>query len=337
MKTNNPNRAHSHCVYTLILILSIFSVITSVSAFEKSCCVLTQKELDDILGINENCPDFYYSMDLAEKCLTCPKGTCRLGNKCICPDRFLDSSASQSGCESTFQKKWPASAGLDDPDHKICTQPEDEPDPSNISCCSLTEDQLWELRGWENCPDYYFVLNLDDKCSKCPPGTCRVNKQCICPDGFLQSSTTIESCRDSFSVSWPESIGREDVSQRSCKNKAQNESTTTTDSDDTNENDSSSSSTSGDDSESLNAPTSGESNGKTSGSNTNVNVGLNSNQEVSTEKSGNDGNQSSGAGLSGLEIAGIVTGIAASVVTVIGGFTLHRKKKNKTAPAVVDA
>lgn len=150
------------------------------------------------------------------KCMTCPKGTCRYRSGCVCPNDFLENDVLKNSCLYDFRKEWPASVGMDDPDQKECTQPSNEPEPSDISCCSLTEYQLWELRGWGKCPNYFLVINLDGKCERCPPGTCRLNDYCRCPDAFLHFRSLQKKCRDSFSVSWPESIGREDVNQRSC-------------------------------------------------------------------------------------------------------------------------
>lgn len=93
------------------------------------------------------------------------------------------------------------------------------------SCCSMTSEELGKIQGdGESCPtskNYYSVKSLD-KCGLCPVGTCRVNDDCFCAGNFLDSYENRESggpwtgCEYSFGKSWPDSIGKEDVTWRSC-------------------------------------------------------------------------------------------------------------------------
>lgn len=87
--------------------------------------------------------------------------------------------------------------------------------------------------GYE-CLPYVDPIKLSNTClpcpdrtcrigNKCPSGTCRLKKKCICPDEFLESPSCQGRCEDSFSTSQSESIDREDESQQSCKENAQDE------------------------------------------------------------------------------------------------------------------
>lgn len=320
---------------TGLKLVAFLSLLFSVQAFTKSCCSLSEEELTDIRGTHEECPDLFSFSGLNEKCVDCPKGTCRTGRDCVCPGEFLSSQSFQLECENSFGQAWPATVGEEDPDFKECTQPEeDKPDPSNISCCSMTEEQLTQLRGWHpDCPTSSIIgsslSTLDEKCSVCPAGSCRVNNDCRCPDQFL--SLYASDCSDSFTVSWPESVGREDVDIRSCKLNSTSTTSSTSGSD-----------TSKDSSNEKDKNEKGGSNGDTTVINTtnedsSGGAGGSSQVNVETGNSSNENAKDDG-GLSTLEIVGIVAGIVGSIVAVI---TLviglrHRKKKRKNMELEMD-
>ena len=105
-------------------------------------------------------------------------------------------------------------------------------------------------------------------------------------------------CCNSFSVSWPESIGREDVNQRNCSKQGESE---------------------------LVKPTNSNSTLPTATATT----------TATTENGGGGPTKGSGNipeepknGLSKLEIIGIVSVIVASIVTVLG-FVIKRRRRQK--------
>lgn len=94
------------------------------------------------------------------------------------------------------------------------------------SCCSMTAEELNSMRGnSDDCPqsrNHYSVKSVN-KCDPCPTGTCRVSGRCYCAGNFVKSYEGAESggpwslCEYSFGKSWPESVGSEDVTWRSCQ------------------------------------------------------------------------------------------------------------------------
>lgn len=94
------------------------------------------------------------------------------------------------------------------------------------SCCSMTEETLTAMRGKHGeCPlayDSRYVLSVD-KCAPCPEFTCRVDAYCYCTGNFLDGYVEKTSgypwamCEFSFGETWPASIGKEDVTWRSCQ------------------------------------------------------------------------------------------------------------------------
>lgn len=187
----------------------------------KSCCAMTDKQLTSLRGWSRQCPSSSTILRLVDKCQKCPIGTCRVGYNCYCPDDFLGSSLEQGNCEDSFGVAWPVSIRRVDLDFRFCVGKAPKVGSSLNSCCRQSRVQLTRLRGVNSqCPSTNNVLRISSKCQKCPPGTCRVGYDCLCPDDFLDSSFHQGECEDSFGTSWPVTIGRKDLDWRSCSKKA---------------------------------------------------------------------------------------------------------------------
>lgn len=195
----------------LNLVLRV-SLVLSVQAHTKGCCSLSEAELSELRGTNSDCP-IHPIVTPNEKC-ECPEGMCRLTLYCLCPTNFLSKESIQSDCRHSFGKAWPATIGEEDPHFKRFTQPGNEPDETNVSCCSMSLAKLIQLnRQYPDCPGG-SISTLNEKCRACPAGSCRVDNKCICPKTFFFNRRS--HCKGSFGVPWPTSIGREDVDNRSC-------------------------------------------------------------------------------------------------------------------------
>lgn len=183
-----------------------------------SCCAMTAKQLSDLRGWNNFCPRISTILSLTSKCQKCPRGTCRLGYRCYCPDYFLQHSSTHDDCESSFGVSWPVSSKMPDVDWRGCNRKKPASvQPSSRSCCAMSSKELNALRGWNNaCPRTSTILSLSSKCQKCPAGTCRLGYRCYCPEYFLGYSSTHNDCESSFGVAWPVSSRKVDLDFRYC-------------------------------------------------------------------------------------------------------------------------
>lgn len=82
----------------------------------KSCCKMTRVELTALRGLSNSCPSSSTIASLSGKCGKCPQGTCRVSDKCLCPEYFLESGFYQSECEEGFGVSWPVSIRKKDSD-----------------------------------------------------------------------------------------------------------------------------------------------------------------------------------------------------------------------------
>lgn len=217
-----------------LLILSPF-LLAVAAATSQSCCALTAEELGAIKRTHMDCPKRFNFLPIATvtKCQTCPSGTCRVNGECFCPGNFVqsfeekDSGGAYSDCISSFGEAWPESVGKEDVMWRSCEDDVKVTDFGTKSCCALTEEELLAAVSTSDlCPQRYNFLNptsdILEKCGTCPPGTCRVEKECHCPYNFLrayelrESSRAWSECATAFGENWPDSIGKEDIDLRLC-------------------------------------------------------------------------------------------------------------------------
>ncbi|KAI0557373.1 hypothetical protein FGB62_312g014 [Gracilaria domingensis] len=91
----------------------------------RSCCEMTDDELEALVGTSDNCPSTSF-VSLSAKCLPCPPGTCRVNFRCLCPSEFWDSSSRQRDCADSFGEPWPNSIGMEDTDWRSCNSSSDQ-------------------------------------------------------------------------------------------------------------------------------------------------------------------------------------------------------------------
>lgn len=290
-----------------------------------SCCAMTKEQLNALRGTSGECPSVRnFVLALGEKCQNCPSGTCRVESDCLCPAHFLESTVRQADCVPSFVSAWPASIEKEDRDHRSCL-PDFKPPASSIkSCCALSKGELGDLRGRsDKCPGSSFQL-LSQKCQLCPPGRCRVDMVCRCPDHFLASIGSQASCEKSFGEAWPLSVPKVDKEWQVCNGTATPTAPVPT--------------TTSTSPSKTTAATTKTASGTGSGSNSNPSPEQENSSAVPNNPSGSEGSKggSPDGNLTVLEIVGIVAGVVSTVIAagsvVVGVLKWRSKRQPTTAP-----
>lgn len=111
--------------------------------------------MESIIGMNENCPSSNpVTKRLETKCASCPVGSCRVVDECVCPKYFLETYeyekdlfepsiyALPGRCAETHGgKMYPDSIEAGDHTWRGCGENVSVTDFGTKSCCSLTEGE----------------------------------------------------------------------------------------------------------------------------------------------------------------------------------------------------
>jgi len=117
-----------HVARTLFFGLVALSVLgQTLNEFSaRYCCHLSKAELIELSGNHNDCPrSDLFPFNRVNKCLKCPKGTCRFTKKdtnsdCFCPSYFNKTTLLHPDCKEDFLLPYPESVGKDNQILKSC-------------------------------------------------------------------------------------------------------------------------------------------------------------------------------------------------------------------------
>lgn len=119
------------------------------------------------------------------------KGTCRVNDRCLCPENFIQAATSTDpgekelrswvadSCKQSFGAEYPASVGKEDVEWRSCT-PGKPKEFGTTSCCALSEKDLETGFGTnDDCPSPVAGVAISEagvskvsNCEGCPAGKC---------------------------------------------------------------------------------------------------------------------------------------------------------------------